>query len=462
MAGGTSRSMAQTPKPVAINDPELFKSLKSGQTALGQNKYAEAEDSFRKALERDPKNSVAETNLGVALIKQGKFEAAQEILHKCVENHPGEPDGWLDLATSYQATGKVTESLDCLHKFLKLAPNNPNAPQVRSMITLLQQNEKMHSGVKANDLGDDYLADAIQNGTVRFTKERMPLKIYLKPATSVPGYKPEYDDIIKQAFSEWQAAAPDQLSFTYVPSEEGADIVIVWTNDPSKMISSAEGGHAMVSPSPTGILRSDITLLSTQAVTHKPLDDNHLKHIALHEIGHALGICGHSPKAEDIMYGIVMPTATVSNLSDRDKKTMVALYTGPAVARNDINRVNQGDSSSPVSQLAKLVNEGSKAMQGGNFPLALEKFEQALKLDPQNFSLKQNLAALNANMANICFMKRDFNGAIVYFKKAIPVLEQSPDKANLKLVLQNYSTVLKVTGKAADAAKVDAQLAALK
>jgi tetratricopeptide (TPR) repeat protein len=452
-------------QPEIVTDRALYELLRSGQELLQQNKLEEACEKFRQALARDPHNKGAEIDLGGALVRLGKFEEAQPILIQSTKDHPEAAEAWINLATSYQSTGKVTESLACLRQFLKLAPHHALAPKVQSMITLLQEEQARHAKMTGNDQGEDYLPDAVQSGTIRFAKERMPIKIYLYPATAVPGYKPEYDEIVRQAFIDWQATAPNLLSFTYVPSAEDADITVAWTNDPTKMISAAEGGHAEVVPAQTGILKSDITLLTTKPGSAGEVGANHLKHIVLHEVGHGLGIAGHSPKAADIMYGIVMPTDVVASLSDRDKRTMLALYSasGADVHPLDNSKLyTQGDASSPTVRLVLLNNAASQAMKDGNYTLAQTKFEQALKIDPNNFGVRQNLAALYSNLASMCYMKRDFAGAEAYFKKAVPILQQSPDKTNLKLVLRSYSTVLKTDGKAAEAAQIEAQLNAIK
>ncbi|MBS1994285.1 MAG: tetratricopeptide repeat protein [Cyanobacteria bacterium SZAS LIN-3] len=457
---GGGAALAQSQE--RISDPQVYQYLQAGIGFIGQNKYGSAAEQFKLALAKDPHCAPAQVNLGLALIHEGKFEEAQPILLQATKDHPNEPEAWLNLGTSYQSTGKIAESLNCMRQFLKLSPNNVNAPHVRSMITLLEQDQSRRTKMTGNDQGDDYLADAVQSGTIRFLNSRMPLKIYMKPGGDVPGYKPEYDDIVRQAFADWQATAPDLIKFVYVPSPGDADITVAWTNDPSKMISSAEGGHALVVPSNNGIMKSDITLLSRSATTHQPLGPNQVRHLALHEIGHALGIFGHSPRAGDIMYGIVLPTENVSNLSERDKHTMLALYSAQTTAVNSANRLTQGDSNSSLSQIVRLNNEGGDAMKNGNLPLALSKFQEALKIDPSNFAIKQNVAALHSNMASMCYMRRDFAGAESNFRQAIPILEQSPDKTNLKLVLKSYATVLRTQGKNDEAAKVEAKLATVR
>jgi tetratricopeptide (TPR) repeat protein len=448
-----------------VSNPEAYKLLNAGQTLLQQEKYEEACIKFKAALALDPHNSGAQVDLGGALIKMSKFDEALPVLKEATKDNPSSPEAWLNLATAYQSTGNIAESIVCLKQFLKLAPHHEYAPKVRSMIVLLEEDQKRRAAIGGSDQGADYLADAVQSGTIRFAKERMPLRIYIAPGSSVPGFKPEYDEIVRQAFVDWQESAPNFLSFKYVPSATDADITVTWTNDPTKMVSSAEGGHAEVVPAANGILKSDITILTSKPGSGGEAGSNYMRHVVLHEVGHALGIFGHSPKAGDVMYGIVMPTNSVSNLSDRDKQTMLALYSASGSAVHPVDNTHiytQGDDSSPEMKLIHLNNQAGLAMKNGNFTEAQAKFEQAMKIDPNNFGLKQNLGALYCNLGSMCLMKRDFAGAESYLKKAIPILQQSPDKGNLKTALGAYSGALKLQCKMAEAAKIDQQLNAVK
>jgi predicted Zn-dependent protease len=60
--------------------------------------------------------------------------------------------------------------------------------------------------------------------------------------------------------------------------------------------------------------------------TQEGFSSSRIKAVALHEIGHSLGLLGHSPVPEDIMYCAEGLAEAPQNLTERDKKTMKLLY----------------------------------------------------------------------------------------------------------------------------------------
>ena len=73
----------------------------------------------------------------------------------------------------------------------------------------------------------------------------------------------------------------------------------------------------------------------------------------MHELGHALGILGHSPNSEDVMYASTLPSENAL-LSAKDASTIVALYSsaGDKFIQNiDVTKMtNVGPGASPALQ----------------------------------------------------------------------------------------------------------------
>ncbi len=425
-----------------------------------------AASKFREAIAISPKFADAHSNLGTALVQSGKYDEAMAELEKATQLKPSSAPAWGTLATCYQSLGRTEEAVQAFKTFLQLSPNAPEAPQVRSGIAMLENELKRTAGSKPVSVNaNDYFDDATQNGIARWPQSRMPITISIKPDPAVPGFRQEYVDVLKQAFSDWEKVSQGVLKFEYT-NDAAAKVSCTWTDDVKQMISSAEGGHAIVVPDSKGILKVNIILLSVPPLGTQKLSNNYARRIDLHEIGHALGILGHSKYPNDIMFSTVLPADTPAELSNRDKNTLTKIYTTSAelVNSHPLNMskmIMSGDPNSNVNQLLKLNSEAADAMKAGQVALAIQKLEAAQKLDPTSEIVSQNLGSAYANSGMMAGAVRNWPAAESYFLRAIPLLNKNPDKTNLIAVLKSYSFILKVTGRQTDSQKIETRLKSL-
>jgi predicted Zn-dependent protease len=77
-----------------------------------------------------------------------------------------------------------------------------------------------------------------------------------------------------------------------------------------------------------GIARGTITLLTVPLSPELPMTENRMRTVCLHEIGHALGLGGHTTNPDDIMFYTSSLADVAKHLSDRDRATLVRLYSG--------------------------------------------------------------------------------------------------------------------------------------
>jgi predicted Zn-dependent protease len=71
--------------------------------------------------------------------------------------------------------------------------------------------------------------------------------------------------------------------------------------------------------------RADIRILTIDRQTQEPLSDEEMKKTCLHELGHSMGLQGHSTNNHDIMF-FSMSNTNWPVLSKRDKATVFMIY----------------------------------------------------------------------------------------------------------------------------------------
>ena len=181
-----------------------------------------------------------------------------------------------------------------------------------------------------NKIGPNYIDNVLyENQLVRWNKSK-PVKYYVSNNINAPE---EYTDLVKKAFEKWQAAGSGVLTFREVHSNNEADIVVNFVNE----ISTKQGYEPLRVGLATPTIKG--TELTKVDVKIKPVDmignyysKNILSNVITHNIGHAIGLWGHSFEEGDIMFldsDYVSPKKKMPNeeqISARDINTLNLVY----------------------------------------------------------------------------------------------------------------------------------------
>lgn len=98
-----------------------------GRIYRAQNRNAEALDSYRKALEMNPKLAAAHTGLGTLLAETGKDEEALGCFGRALALEPADAEAHLGQGMVLQARGQTALAQASLEKAVQLAPENVEA-----------------------------------------------------------------------------------------------------------------------------------------------------------------------------------------------------------------------------------------------------------------------------------------------------------------------------------------------
>ena len=222
----------------------------------------------------------------------------------------------------------ASPSVDAMRDTVRRAPEPAPAPPPTvvppvgsggpSYIVLLARSQIRHR-IRAS-AGSTYMNDIVaasSDSTLHRWDGRVasPVRVFF-PATTVANYQPSFGDAVRAAFEQWQEAGVP-VRFNLDPDSNSAEVRVQWRIQ----FEGERSGQTDVQWDQDGHLTGGVITLATFDAKGQPFGADDVRVLALHEIGHLLGL-DHSPDQGDIMYA----QPKVRDLSPRDIRTAALLY----------------------------------------------------------------------------------------------------------------------------------------
>lgn len=435
-SAGTSALIASSVSPQ--NQMQAAELFNDAIRSVNKNDYAAAVDKLKRATTLDPNLANAWGALGECQANLGQFEEGIANLKKCTQMDPSVSTAWSSLASVCATHGHLPEAIEAYTQFTKRFPNDPITPKAKALIGDLRREMAQQGAVKEDEqTSDNYLKHANVQGTYRWKKE-MPLKVFLADPGHINNYLPVYRDKFVLAMQRWQQASDGAISFVLTDNKDNSDIDVFWTDNLGALHSIAEGGDAK--PTVLGSELKHVRIcLSTIGEVRNPVTEKSMYLTSLHELGHALGIEGHSDNPGDIMFYTL---STAADVSSRDANTLRKLYKADiALSPQELN-----------NQAAKLISSGRDEEA---IPILEKCVSMGFAYSKKNMAIAYNNIALRKYNSGA---KQDAEDLL---KKALDVLSDSDPTERISL-MENYITVLSNNNKTAEAEQMQNALAALR
>lgn len=338
--------------------------------------------------------------LGVNCFKQGDYVNAEKNFTSAVKISPKNVNARYYLAQTFLVQKKITEATDQYNRIIIINPSCPAARlSVKGLALIAQSYEGKTSGSMplSDDLAaysDNYLDYVLPSDGVLMKWEAFPIKVYIEPK--------KQQAEVKRAFDLWQEKTP--VSFRFVNSEKQAQITVDFKDqlETSSTKESYIAGFSKPYYQNNHISKSEIHILSKDPETGQDINNEDIFSTALHEIGHSLGMKGHSPNKDDVM------AAQTSGVK-------------PSLSKRDINT---------MTLICKVDQKTLAARPKSNTDLKLQQALDYVKNTPEK-------AVGWANLGDVYKGKRMYSDAILNYKKAISI---EPGKAELyNLIGVTYS-----------------------
>jgi tetratricopeptide (TPR) repeat protein len=336
-AGWQQGALAQSQQQFYMNgqtvSPNSYKAAQMVNQAvalLQQNRNQEAVDLLLQAEPMAPELANLHTDLGLGLAKLGRNQEALKELETARGMDPTSSNTLLTLGGLYQSQGQINQAISTYSDFLARFPQHKDAAKVQALVNGLKK--EVSDGVirpqvvnQGGAPSDNYLAE-LGPSAKRWPPNRLPLKVYVQDGSGVPGFRPQFIQLLQNSFAAWQEASQGGLAFNFVSTPNQADVVCSFTNDAANFNNRAEAGETELFTNSKGLAKGTIKLLTVPLVTELPLTDNRFHFFCLHEIGHAIGFGGHTSNPQDVMFYSASVSDLFPHLSPRDANSVRLLY----------------------------------------------------------------------------------------------------------------------------------------
>lgn len=276
-------------------------------------------------------------NLALCYSKLKQFKNAETVLLDAERTLKGSSDVraiFLNQIYLYSCEGELDALQNARRKFVTRFPKDKDAKKIRDELEYYDKEFRHDKTLKQTQELVGLPGWLPWYSLTQMPK--MPIRVYIHAAPDIAAgtkiytgaVNKQYGVLMQTALMAWASAADHKLSFQFVSTAKDAQLICDWTTDTSHRVNSFADGQSHWEMNNTqGTVRTSAHVFLEK---NKAMSNARFFEVALHEVGHALGL-GHSQKPTDVMY--YMGAVSEGHLSNNDVLRIRGLYSEPFYGR---------------------------------------------------------------------------------------------------------------------------------
>lgn len=387
-------------------------------------KYSQALPLLQKAVVYDPSNEKVQKVLGISLVCLGRPEEGLPHLQEAARLQPKDYEVRKEIAMAYERMGKFSDA----HKLLLSysIDNKDKTPETLAHLKMLAEQARFYNRViklaGSNSKTDYFIfATSEDEGICRWKDRSTPLRVFIERPHNVRGHRVECENLVIKAYQSWENAANGKIHFQRVADPRHADIKVHFVDNPAELDSAIKAGETMTYPNREGLQSAKIKILTVDRRTGDVESDVDIEWTALHEFGHALGLSGHSPNSNDVMFYCSHQMELAPRLSARDQNTIRMLYsTKSSFVPPKGSRYEKFYKNGENEHIA-MYNKAVNAFNSQQYSRSIKLANEYLQVVPTDDAAKQLIEMAYTQKGLRLEEHGDLTGAVENLKMALSV-----------------------------------------
>lgn len=387
----------------------------AGMRAYNKGDYNFAKVLFQKAIEKNYYDVDSRYMYCQILMKEKNYEQAKNQYQIIIKSAPA--------SLAAKLSKKGIENIEAYNQKIAAKAENTDL-KATSSGTKTQTASSSQKSTQKISTEKDYVKNAYRGGK-KYTRPLGMTRVYI-PKDDI------FNPLMKKAYKEWQSAIGSMVMFSFIANPKDANDVVSFVKA-SNNKGMQQAGNCQYNIEGSSLVGNTITI-TAYTPDGKPLPKEAVYHAMLHEIGHSIGIMGHSTDSNDIMSQGA--NHIIAHLSQRDKNTAKLLYRtyGKEPDAEEIKKAKEAELKDIAKRIPNNPNSfidlGDEAMIQKKYDLAIEYYKKAEAIYADTNVCYRLIKAYNA--------LNDKDNELAYYKKILKI-NPSDEIAihNLLVIYQN-------------------------